>query len=256
MLCWGGTLPPTWPPCPALFSLLPRPPTQRRTRAHTQGLCVPPWRRGRTGGRGWRVVTASLRNSLSSKQEGDRKMQGHLPNQRRRLLMGADSGRVAARLLIGCAESGAVGRVDGCDPGGSEWWAATRAAPSVDLGVGWLRARVGVWAPPAVGQRCGLSRSRCPPPRDALRALMGHSLSTKCWRTGRTVVLLGLQVCLRWPHRKLNSLLHTNKLILDMYTNRTKADTQILVRKYLQRFLHLPKGGASSVVDPSMNWLR
>lgn len=82
---------------------------------HPRSLCSSLAEREGCGG-----VTASLRNSLSSKREGDRKRHGQLPGQGQRLLIGAGAGRASARLLIGCVESGAVGRVDGSDPGGSE----------------------------------------------------------------------------------------------------------------------------------------
>lgn len=40
------------------------------------------------------------------------------------LLIGAGTGRAAARLLIGCAGSGVVGRVDASDLGGCVGWVA------------------------------------------------------------------------------------------------------------------------------------
>lgn len=72
-------------------------------------------------------------------REGDRKVRAHLPGQGRCLWIGA--GRAAARLLIGCAGSGVVGRVDASDPGAVWGGWQLGAAPWVGLGADWQRAR-------------------------------------------------------------------------------------------------------------------
>lgn len=72
---------------------------------------------GREGGL-WRSY--SIPQKLPQLQTVGRPQDARAPPEGRRLLIGAGAGRAAAQLLIGCEESGAVGRVDGSDPGGSE----------------------------------------------------------------------------------------------------------------------------------------
>lgn len=81
----------------------------------------PPWPRARPVGQLQHPANA-LPLIRMGERATDRKVRAHLPGQGRCLWIGA--GRAAARLLIGCAESGVVGRVDASDPGGCVGWVA------------------------------------------------------------------------------------------------------------------------------------